>query len=93
MLAPAPEIILTCHVRPSADALVQRIGDEAIVLDITSERYFGLNKARARLWTLGSLCRNLTPPAFAPGPLGAYGGGAAVPRDRSVRGSTSSAVR
>ena len=45
-------IRLTCRVTPSPDALVQTTGDEAIVLDIASERYFGLNTVALRLWEL-----------------------------------------
>lgn len=52
MTASAPDITLACRVQPSLDALIQRTGGEAIVLDIASERYFGLNAVGARLWTL-----------------------------------------
>lgn len=43
---------LNARVKPSPDALIQPTGGEAIVLDIASERYFGLNQVGARLWTL-----------------------------------------
>lgn len=45
-------IRLSSRVEPSPDALVQRTGDEAIVLDIASEKYFGLNEVGLRLWSL-----------------------------------------
>lgn len=48
----APEITLACRVHPSPAALIQPTGSEAIVLDIASERYFGLNAVGARLWAL-----------------------------------------
>lgn len=48
----APEITLACRVHPSPDALIQPTGSEAIVLDIASERYFGLNAVGTRLWAL-----------------------------------------
>ena len=31
---------------------MQQVGDEAIVLDITGERYYGLNEIGMRLWSL-----------------------------------------
>lgn len=43
---------MTAQVHPSADALVQTTGEEAVVLDVASEQYFGLNKVAARLWQL-----------------------------------------
>jgi hypothetical protein len=52
MTASATKITLASRVRPSASALIQPTGDEAIVLDITGERYYGLNEVGARLWAL-----------------------------------------
>jgi hypothetical protein len=50
---PAAEpITLNSEVSLSADALIQLTGNEAIVLDIAGERYYGLNEVGARLWTL-----------------------------------------
>lgn len=43
---------LACRVAVSPAALIQPTGDEAIVLDTASERYFGLNPVGARLWAL-----------------------------------------
>jgi len=31
---------------------MQRTGDEAVLLDLASEQYFGLNKVGTRLWEL-----------------------------------------
>ena len=47
-----PAITLACRVQPSAAAMIQPTGSEAIVLDTASEQYFGLNEVGARLWTL-----------------------------------------
>lgn len=47
-----PAINLNSRVQPSPQALVQRTGDEAIVLDSVSEQYFGLNEVGLRLWSL-----------------------------------------
>ena len=52
MTVSSHKITLASRVRPSANALIQATGDEAIVLDIASERYFGLNEVGARLWAL-----------------------------------------
>lgn len=52
MTVSSHKITLTSHVWPSANVLIQATGDEAIVLDITGERYFGLNEVGARLWAL-----------------------------------------
>lgn len=43
---------LQSRVTPSPEALVQPTGDEAVLLDMASERYFGLNPVGARLWAL-----------------------------------------
>ncbi len=52
MTASPPRITLASRIQPSANALIQPTGDEAIVLDIASERYFGLNEVGLRLWNL-----------------------------------------
>ena len=52
MVVAPSNITLACCVRPSPDALIQLMDNEAIVLDIASERYFGLNTVGARLWEL-----------------------------------------
>lgn len=45
-------VTLTQQVKPSADVLVQEVGGEAVLLDLTSERYFGLDPVGTRIWTL-----------------------------------------
>jgi hypothetical protein len=52
MAIATPHITLASHVKPSSGALIQLTGNEAIVLDTSGERYFGLNEVGARLWTL-----------------------------------------
>lgn len=52
MVKPESTLDLNARVKPSPDALIQPTGGEAIVLDIASERYFGLNQVGARLWEL-----------------------------------------
>ena len=52
MIVTIPKITLVSRVQPSPQALIQPTGDEAIVLDIASERYFVLNAVGARLWAL-----------------------------------------
>ena len=52
MTASATKISLASRVQPSANALIQPTGVEAIVLDFTGERYYGLNEVGVRLWTL-----------------------------------------
>lgn len=34
------------------DVLFQRVGDEGVLLDLASERYFSLNEVGARFWEL-----------------------------------------
>ena len=36
----------------SDDALFQEVGGEAVLLDLASERYFGLDPVGTRIWTL-----------------------------------------
>jgi len=45
-------VTLAQQVKPSADVLVQEVGGEAVLLDLTSERYFGLDPVGTRIWTL-----------------------------------------
>lgn len=37
---------------PSTDVLFQEVGGEAVLLDLASENYFGLNRVGTRLWQL-----------------------------------------
>ncbi len=39
-------------VRPSADVLFRELEGEAVLLDLGSGRYFGLNAVGTRVWTL-----------------------------------------
>lgn len=36
----------------SPDALVRQVGEEAVILDLASGTYFGLDPVGARIWTL-----------------------------------------
>lgn len=36
----------------SPDVLAQTVGDEAVLLDLASEKYFGLNPVGSRIWEL-----------------------------------------
>lgn len=50
-------------VRTSPDVLVQQIGEEAVLLDLSSGTYFGLDPLGARIWSLladGSSIADLT---------------------------------
>ncbi|MCG8459753.1 MAG: PqqD family protein [Holophagales bacterium] len=38
--------------RPAPDALFRRVGEEAVILDLATQRYFGLDEVGARLWQL-----------------------------------------
>ncbi len=48
----AHAITLTSRLRPSSDVLVQETGDEAVLLDVAGEYYFGLNPTGLRVWRL-----------------------------------------
>lgn len=52
MATPQTEHGPNARVHPSAEALLQATGDEAVILDLASEQYFGLNSVGARLWVL-----------------------------------------
>ena len=39
-------------VRPGEDVLFQELDGEAVLLDMTSEQYFGLNEVGTRIWQL-----------------------------------------
>lgn len=43
---------LAHHVTRSDDALFQDIAGEAVLLDLASERYFGLDPVGTRIWVL-----------------------------------------
>jgi hypothetical protein len=42
--------LLTMKVRPTTDVLVSRLGEEIVMLDLASERYFGLDSVGAAVW-------------------------------------------
>lgn len=43
---------LTAHVRPKPDVLMRELEGEAVLLDLASGRYFGLNSTGVRIWAL-----------------------------------------
>ncbi len=43
---------LTDSVSPSPDVLFQEVGGEAVLLDLASESYFGLDDVGTRIWQL-----------------------------------------
>lgn len=45
-------IDMSRSVRRSGHVLCQDDGDEAVLLDLAGERYFGLNRVGARIWQL-----------------------------------------
>ena len=52
MSAPLNPITLAQRATRSDDALFQEVGGEAVLLDLASERYFGLDPVGTRIWTL-----------------------------------------
>ena len=48
----AQPLTLACRARPSSQARLQQTGDEAVLLDLASEHYFGLNAVGTRVWRL-----------------------------------------
>jgi hypothetical protein len=52
MLPPATAITLAQHASRSDDALFQEVGGEAVLLDLASEKYFGLDPVGTRIWNL-----------------------------------------
>jgi hypothetical protein len=45
-------VTLDSVVRPSPDVVFQMIDQEAVLLDLKSSRYFGLEEIGSRIWTL-----------------------------------------
>ena len=41
---------LSNSVRPTPDVLVSQVGDELVLLDLTSEQYFGLDTVGRAIW-------------------------------------------
>lgn len=52
MTAESPSVTLENRVTPSNDVLIQEMGGEAVLLDLASERYFGLDPVGTRIWAL-----------------------------------------
>jgi hypothetical protein len=52
MTATPQPVTLAHHVQHSQEVLVQEVGGEAVLLDLASERYFGLDPVGARIWAL-----------------------------------------
>ena len=44
------QVLLTMKVRPATEVLVSRLGEEIVMLDLTSERYFGLDAVGTAFW-------------------------------------------
>lgn len=52
MTATPPAVTPDVRLTRSNDVLVQEIGGEAVLLDLASEQYFGLNAVGTRIWEL-----------------------------------------
>lgn len=52
---PPADLTLAARATPSDQAMLQRTGTEAIVLDLRSEQYFGLNEVGTRVFELLTL--------------------------------------
>ena len=52
-------VSLASKVTQSEDVLIQEVGGEAVLLDLASERYFGLDPVGTRIWALMSEHENL----------------------------------
>ena len=56
-----PELSLDSHVRISDDAVFRELDGEAVILQLESGTYFGLDRVGTRLWQLIDLHRQLRP--------------------------------
>jgi hypothetical protein len=45
-------VSLETRVRPAADVLFRQLGGEAVLLNLATGSYFGLNEVGARIWAL-----------------------------------------
>lgn len=52
MTAAAANVTLHSVLVPSDEVLFQEIGGEAVLLDLASEQYFGLDAVGTRIWSL-----------------------------------------
>jgi len=55
-----PPITLAHRLRRSDQVMFQNVGGEAVLLDLASETYFGLNEVGTRIWELLPQHDNLT---------------------------------
>lgn len=46
------KISLEQRAKPTPDVLCQQVGGEVVLLDLASERYFGLDPVGSRIWQL-----------------------------------------
>lgn len=44
--------ILNAEIKISADVITQQVEDETVLLDLGSDRYFGLDSTATRIWEL-----------------------------------------
>jgi hypothetical protein len=44
--------LFSMTLEPSSDVLVQEVAGEAVLLDLASEQYFGLNQVGVRVWQI-----------------------------------------
>ena len=52
MTGTPPAVTLASKVAVSDEVLMQEVGDEVVLLDLASERYFGLDPVGTRIWEL-----------------------------------------
>jgi len=52
MTAPHPAVTLDTLLVRSEEVLFQEVGGEAVLLDLASEQYFGLDPVGTRIWEL-----------------------------------------
>ena len=52
MTVSMPHITLAHQAQPNDDVLFQEVGGEAVLLNLASESYFGLNEVGTRIWSL-----------------------------------------
>ena len=60
MTASPHRVTLAAQVQCSGEVLVQEVGGEAVLLDLASERYFGLDPVGTRIWQLLADAPSLT---------------------------------
>jgi hypothetical protein len=53
------DVTLDTRVRPAHDVLFRQLGGEAVLLNLATGSYFGLNEVGARVWTLAVGGENL----------------------------------